>query len=237
LHIDVQVAQYKIARGGSYIKTPKKPANTKGTINPDNSETKDNEHLKHAISAFNAHRISKVPVSNHIFKKLEKLNPDYYFNVNDWDDKSGGKEKMHYLWIKNPNKLIFTNTNHKGKKHLCTRGGEYSTSEKTLRKHQKYCHGHTDVPQFTELPEKGKNDKLSFKKWKHMMRAPCVIYSDFGSYNKKCPDGAVYRGQIKKLTKNVPNSYHIIVKWSDGEIWSNEYPYRGENPTENLLKS
>ncbi|CAJ0640688.1 1832_t:CDS:2 [Entrophospora sp. SA101] len=148
-----------------------------------------------------------VPVSNHIFKKLEKLNPDYYFNVNDWDDKSGGKEKMHYLWIKNPNKLIFTNTNHK------------------------------DVPQFTELPEKGKNDKLSFKKWKHMMRAPCVIYSDFGSYNKKCPDGAVYRGQIKKLTKNVPNSYHIIVKWSDGEIWSNEYPYRGENPTENLLKS
>ena len=91
----------------------------------------------------------------------------------------GGKEKTHYLWIKNPSRLIFTNTNNNKKKHLCTRCGQYHTSESVLRRHQKYCHGHTDAPQFTELPEKGKNDKLRFRKWKHMMRAPCVIYSDF----------------------------------------------------------
>ncbi|CAJ0837935.1 20497_t:CDS:2, partial [Entrophospora sp. SA101] len=89
LYIDVQVAQYNIVRGGNYIKTPKKLANTKGTINPDNSKTNDNECLKHAISAFNAHRISE---------------------------------------------------------------------KKVLRNHQKYCYGHTDAPQFTELPEKSKND-------------------------------------------------------------------------------
>ncbi|CAH1768818.1 259_t:CDS:1, partial [Entrophospora sp. SA101] len=99
-----------------------------------------------------------------------------------------GKEKTHYLWIKNPNKLIFTITKKACKKHLCTHCGQYFSSEIVFRKHQKYCHGHTDVPQFTELPEKGKNNKLCFKKWKHMMRYPCVIYLDFESYNKKCPE-------------------------------------------------
>ena len=109
-----------------------------------------------------------VPVSNHIFKKLEKLNPDYYFNVYDWDDKEGmqpliisknftrkyevnllvlteesigGKEKTHYLWVKNPSKLIFSNTKNCNKKYLCTRSGHYFSSEKELRKHQKYCYG------------------------------------------------------------------------------------------------
>ncbi|CAJ0913705.1 12662_t:CDS:2, partial [Entrophospora sp. SA101] len=43
------------------------------------------------------------------------------------------------------------------KKYLCTEV-EYFTSEKVLRNHQKYCYGHTDAPQFTELPEKSKND-------------------------------------------------------------------------------
>ncbi|CAJ0824344.1 13724_t:CDS:2, partial [Entrophospora sp. SA101] len=65
-----------------------------------------------------------------------------------------GKEKTHYLWIKNPNKLIFTITKKACKKHLCTHCGQYFSSEIVFRKHQKYCHGHTDVPQFTELPEK-----------------------------------------------------------------------------------
>ncbi|CAJ0748202.1 19368_t:CDS:2, partial [Entrophospora sp. SA101] len=44
----------------SYIKTPKKLTNTKGTINPDNSETKDNNCLQWAICAFNADRLSEA---------------------------------------------------------------------------------------------------------------------------------------------------------------------------------
>src|SRR5947209_5803975 len=57
--IDIQIAKYSIPCGGSHIKTPKKLANTKGTINLDNSKTKDNKCLKHATSAFNVHRISE----------------------------------------------------------------------------------------------------------------------------------------------------------------------------------
>jgi hypothetical protein len=203
-----------------------------------------------------------VPVSDNIFRKLEKQNPEYYFNVYAWDPKEGmqpliisknyerkyqvnlmvlteqtidGKDRTHYIWIKDLSKLIYSNTKYKGKKHLCTRCVQYMSSEKVLQKHQKYCHGHRDAPQPTELPEKGKNI-LQFRKWKHMMRAPCVIYSDFEAYNKKLPDGEKFHGQIKKLTENIPNSYHIIVKWSDGAIWADEHPYRGENPTEQFIK-
>nr|CAG8511645.1 219_t:CDS:2 [Entrophospora candida] len=138
-----------------------------------------------------------VPVSKNVFEKLEKLNQEYYFNVNDWDDKAGmqpliisknftrkhevnllvlneesigGKEKTHYLWVKNPSKLIFSNTKDNRKKKLCTICGQYFSSEIVLRRHQKYCYAHLDAPQFTELPEKD-NNKLHFKKWKHMMRA------------------------------------------------------------------
>ncbi|CAJ0849295.1 10910_t:CDS:2, partial [Entrophospora sp. SA101] len=60
IYIDVQVVQYIIARVGSYIETPKNLTNTKGTINPDNSETKDNNCLQWAICAFNADRLSEA---------------------------------------------------------------------------------------------------------------------------------------------------------------------------------
>ncbi|CAH1769092.1 13012_t:CDS:2, partial [Entrophospora sp. SA101] len=59
IYIDVQVVQYIIARVGSYIETPKNLTNTKGTINPDNSETKDNNCLQWAICTFNADRLTE----------------------------------------------------------------------------------------------------------------------------------------------------------------------------------
>src|SRR5437660_7526814 len=47
--IYIEVYAYRRATGGSYKPTPKKLANTKCTINPDNSKTRDDMCLMHAL--------------------------------------------------------------------------------------------------------------------------------------------------------------------------------------------
>ena len=50
--IYIEVYTYRRATGGSYKPTPKRLANTKCTINPDNSKTGDDMCLKYALGAY-----------------------------------------------------------------------------------------------------------------------------------------------------------------------------------------
>ena len=50
--LTIEAYTYQRAFGGSYISTPKKLANTKCTINPDNSQTGDDMCLKYALGAY-----------------------------------------------------------------------------------------------------------------------------------------------------------------------------------------
>ena len=92
--------------GGSYIPTPKKLANTKCTINPDNSQIEDDMCLKYALGAYfasnrgetkNLQRLSVLqpyldivnldrvpmptPICSRIFNKIEEMNPDIFINI------------------------------------------------------------------------------------------------------------------------------------------------------------
>ena len=91
---------------GLYISTPKKLANTKCTINPDNSQTGDDMCLKYALGAYfacnrgvtknlqhlsvlqlyldivNLDRIPMpTPICSRIFNKIEEMNPDISINI------------------------------------------------------------------------------------------------------------------------------------------------------------
>ncbi|CAG8614742.1 3281_t:CDS:2, partial [Scutellospora calospora] len=96
---------------GSYILTPKKLANTKYTINPDNSQIDDDMCLKYALGAYFASNRGKnknlqclsvlqpyldivnldgipmpTPICSRIFNKIEEMNPDISINICEWKE-------------------------------------------------------------------------------------------------------------------------------------------------------
>ena len=49
------------------------------------------------------------------------------------------KEKFHYVFIKDFNRLLFSRTKHKGKKHHCMSCLQSFTTEEILSNHKKQC--------------------------------------------------------------------------------------------------
>ncbi|GBC40880.2 hypothetical protein GLOIN_2v1820840 [Rhizophagus irregularis DAOM 181602=DAOM 197198] len=80
-------------------------------------------------------------------------------------------QKNHFLWIKNPDALIYKDTSHKGKKYLCNRCFQSFPSSKSLTNHQEWCFGLGEAPQRVELLVKGKNDFEEFKNFNRTMYA------------------------------------------------------------------
>jgi hypothetical protein len=144
-------------------------------------------------------------------------------------DKYG--QKNHFLWIKNPSRLIYGDNAHKEKKYLCDGCTISWSSEKSLEHHLEWCPGiHENAPQRVAMPVKGVNDYEKFKNYGRMINAPCVITADFEADNKKC--NKAYDGRMIKLTEQKANSFCYLVHWIDtGDVWG-PFLYRGENATQ-----
>ena len=109
----IEAYTFRRATSGSYISTPKKLANTKCTINPDNSQTGDDMCLKYALGAYfasnrgenkNLQRLSVLQpyldivnldgipmptlVCSRIFNKIEEMNPDISINIWEWKEET-----------------------------------------------------------------------------------------------------------------------------------------------------
>ena len=135
-------------------------------------------------------------------------------------DKYG--QKNHFLWIKNPNGLVFKDTAHHGEKHLCNRCFQSFPSIKSLAHHQEWCFGLDDATQKVNMPVEGVSDFVEFKNFGRMMNAPCVIIADFEADNKKWDYSggimkpfAPYGGSMRKLTEQKANSFSYLVHWTD----------------------
>ena len=108
-------------------------------------------------------------------------------------------QKNHFLWIKNPNALVYKDTAHHGKKHLCNKCFQSFPSPKSLDYHLEGCPGLGGTLQRVELPVKGENDFVQFENFGRMMYAPCVIFADFEANNKKCDEN--YGGSMRKIAE------------------------------------
>src|SRR6266542_1098029 len=62
-------------------------------------------------------------------------------NITKTEEEEKYGQKNHFLWIKNPNGLVFKDTKHHGKKHLCDSCYQSFSSENSLAYHQEHCFG------------------------------------------------------------------------------------------------
>ncbi|CAB4436303.1 unnamed protein product [Rhizophagus irregularis] len=119
-------------------------------------------------------------------------------------------QKNHFLWIKNPDALIYKDTFHKGKKHLCNRCFQSFPSSKSLTNHQEWCFGLGESPQRVELPVK-----------------------DFEADNRKCNEN--YGGNMHKIMEQKANSFCYMVHWIETDETWGPFLYRGPNATEEFV--
>ncbi|GBC19419.2 hypothetical protein GLOIN_2v1480811 [Rhizophagus irregularis DAOM 181602=DAOM 197198] len=125
--------------GGSFISTSKRLANIKSTINPDNKDLIDLETKKpsekylqdalglgdeskylHQCLGWNEKTATpKLVIASKNFKRKYKIRLLALTDIIKSEDKDKYRQKNHFLWIKNPSRLIYRDSAHKEKKHLC----------------------------------------------------------------------------------------------------------------------
>jgi hypothetical protein len=157
------------------------------------------------------------------------------------DEKYG--QKNHFLWIKNQDGLVYGDTAHKEKKHLCNVCFRSWPSTNALEYHLSSCPGLGEAPQLVTWPLKDINDFEEFKNYGRMINAPCVIIADFEADNKKWDySGGImkpfqtYGGNMRKIMEQKANSFCYKVHWIDsGETWG-PFLYRGENATQEFIR-
>ncbi|GET49882.1 hypothetical protein GLOIN_2v1820840 [Rhizophagus irregularis DAOM 181602=DAOM 197198] len=142
-------------------------------------------------------------------------------------------QKNHFLWIKNPDALIYKDTSHKGKEASLQSVLPKLPSSKSLTNHQEWCFGLGESPQRVELPVKGKNDFEEFKNFNRTMYAPCVIIADFEADNRKCNEN--YGGNMHKIMEQKANSFCYMVHWIETDETWGPFLYRGPNATEEFV--
>ena len=102
-----------------------------------------------------------------------------------------GEETTHYIYIKDFNRLMFTFTKHKGKKHFCMYCLQCFYSNESLAKHRVYCLAINGV-QAIELPQKyidknrvERTPCVYFKNHHKSIPVPFSIYADFECVTEK----------------------------------------------------
>jgi hypothetical protein len=86
--------------------------------------------------------------------------------------------KLHYVLIKDVNRLLYSVSKSKSKMHYCLNCFHNCVSEDSLDKHRETCLDVNGV-QATRLPKKG--TKIKFKNHRNQIPVPFVIYADFES--------------------------------------------------------
>ncbi|UZO14596.1 uncharacterized protein OCT59_006052 [Rhizophagus irregularis] len=185
----------------------------------------------------------KAEIASKNFKRPHEIDLLALTNIVKSEDTNKYGQKNHFLWIKNIDGLIYRDTAHKEKRHLCRRCTISFPSKKSRDSHQEYCLGLGEACQSVKLPVKGVNDFEQFKNYSRMINSPCVIIADFEAANVRwdCSGGIMkpfksYGGQMRKISEQKANSFCYLVHWIDtGDVWG-PFLYRGENATQEFVR-
>ena len=146
--------------------------------------------------------------------------------------------KLHYTWIKDLNRLLYDQSKHRERKYFCERCLHGYTREDLLEAHKPDCRGIGQTAVRVEMPEAGKNDKLTFQNHHKQFPAPFVIYADFEALTTKIEgpelDPSVSNTQRTQLHEIC--SYCYVVVRCDGKT-ETPVEYRGPDASEHFLRA
>ena len=146
--------------------------------------------------------------------------------------------KLHYTWIKDLNRLLYDQSKHRERKYFCERCLHGYTREDLLEAHKPDCRGIGQTAVRVEMPEAGKNDKLTFQNHHKQFPAPFVIYADFEALTTKIEgpelDPSVSNTQRTQLHETC--SYCYVVVRCDGKT-ETPVEYRGPDTSEHFLRA
>ncbi|KAK3084100.1 hypothetical protein FSP39_008173 [Pinctada imbricata] len=138
------------------------------------------------------------------------------------------KEKQHYCWIKNFNRLLSDQNSHKNQYHYCHYCLHGFTKKTLLKKHIPYCKVHG--AQRTEMPRE--EDKwLRFTDVSKQLKVPFVVYADFECILEKiygCQPNPSKSSTIK-LAKHKPSGFTYKVVGLNEDLTEDHVTYRGQD--------
>ena len=144
---------------------------------------------------------------------------------------------FHYTWIKNFNRLLYDQSKHKERKHLCERCLHGYTREDLLEAHKPECRwiGQTGVR--VEMPEEGKN-KLAFQNHTSSCQP---LTSSTPTLRLSPPKLKDLSSTPRRAILNGHNTMRLVVIATSSfgltARQSRHFEYRGPNATEHFLES
>ena len=156
-----------------------------------------------------------------------------------------GEETTHYIYIKDFNRLMFTFTKHKGKKHFCRHCLQCFYSKESLAKHRVDCIA-INGAQAIKMPEKytdkngvERSPCVYFKNHDKSLPVPFGIYADFECTTEKISscqpsDRKSYTQQYQKHTA-CSFGYKVVCHY-DKKYSGDVVIYRGKDCIQKFMK-
>ena len=156
-----------------------------------------------------------------------------------------GEETTHYIYIKDFNRLMFSFTEHKCKKHFCMHCLQCFYSNESLAKHKVNCIAINGV-QAIKLPQKyiDKNGVkrtpcVYFKNYHKTLPVPFGIYADFECTTEKISgcQPSDKKSYTEKYQKHTACSFgYKVVCYYDNRYSGDVVIYRGEDCIQKFMK-
>ena len=157
-----------------------------------------------------------------------------------------GKERQHYVYIKDFSRLMFNFTKHKERKHFCMNCLQCYYSKESLAKHREYCIAINGV-QAIEMPKtyidkngKKKIPSINFRNRHRQLPVPFVIYADFESVTEKVSScqPSDNKSYTEKYQRHTACSFGYKVVCHYDKQYSRDLKiYRGEDCINKFTKS
>ena len=157
--------------------------------------------------------------------KLQNGNMKYYTNNKDIVFLlliEEGKNK-HFTYVKSIGKLLCINNDHPH--DVCPNCLQSIPKGASYEKHIKLCLPSEDV---TTVIFKAENEKISFNKYKKMLKRPYIIYADFEA-------SLIDTGDESKYQRHIGNSYCFYVVCNHDENQNKLYSYHGEDAVKQFI--